>query len=35
MKVCAIKGRPMPYVSRVEAEWQAYVGDLADFRIVH
>jgi acylphosphatase len=29
------KGPPYAYVSRVEVEWQAYVGDLADFRIVY
>jgi acylphosphatase len=29
------KGPPYAYVSRVEEEWQAYVGDLADFRIVY
>jgi acylphosphatase len=29
------KGPPYAYVSRVEVEWQAYVGDLTDFRIVY
>jgi acylphosphatase len=29
------QGPPYAYVSRVEVEWQAYVGDLADFRIVY
>jgi acylphosphatase len=29
------KGPPYAYVTRVEEEWQAYVGDLADFKIVY
>jgi acylphosphatase len=29
------KGPPYAYVTRVEVEWQAYVGDLADFKIVY
>jgi acylphosphatase len=28
------KGPPYAYVARVEVEWQAYVGDLTDFRVV-
>ena len=29
------KGPPYAYVTRVEVEWQAYVGDLTDFRVVY
>jgi acylphosphatase len=29
------QGPPYAYVSRVEVEWQAYVGDLTDFKIVY
>jgi acylphosphatase len=29
------KGPPYSYVDRVEEEWQPYVGDLTDFRIVY
>ena len=29
------KGPPYAYVDRVEVEWQAYVGDLVDFRVVY
>ena len=29
------KGPPYAYVDRVEVEWQAYVGDLTDFRLVY
>ena len=29
------KGPPYAYVDRVEVEWQAYVGDQTDFRIVY
>lgn len=29
------KGPPYAYVDRVEVEWQAYQGDLTDFRIVY
>ncbi len=29
------KGPTYSYVSRVEVEWQAYVGDLTEFRIVY
>jgi acylphosphatase len=29
------KGPPYAYVDYVEVEWQAYQGDLTDFRIVH
>jgi len=29
------KGPSYAYVARVEVEWQAYVGDLTDFRIVY
>jgi acylphosphatase len=29
------QGPPYAYVDRVEVEWQPYVGDLTDFRIVY
>jgi acylphosphatase len=29
------KGPPYAYVHRVEAEWQPYLGDLTDFRVVY
>jgi acylphosphatase len=29
------QGPPYAYVARVEVEWQPYVGDMADFRIVY
>jgi acylphosphatase len=29
------KGPPYAHVDHVEVEWQAYVGDLTDFRIVY
>ena len=35
MLVWCHEGPPYAYVNRVEVEWQAYIGDLADFRIVY
>ena len=29
------QGPPYAYVARVEVEWQAYVGDQTDFRVVY
>jgi acylphosphatase len=29
------KGPPYACVDRVEVEWQAYLGDMADFRVVY
>ena len=29
------KGPPYAYVDRVEVEWQPYLGDMADFRMVY
>jgi acylphosphatase len=29
------KGPPYAYVDHVEVQWQDYVGDLTDFRIVY
>ena len=29
------KGPPYAYVDRVEVEWQPYVGDQTDFRVVY
>jgi acylphosphatase len=35
MLVWCHKGPPYAYVDRVEVEWQPYIGDQTDFRIVY